>query len=175
MITIKTMTQDQASKLKEIDRSEHIDLIYEMHKGRVVETFKNHECSNWSEDLLKEIQERYLFELSNGGIAIGAFDGESLVGFGVLAHKFRGRNKDQLQIDLMYVTRNYRRLGIGTQIMNELSNEARKRGAEYLYISSTETKSAVSFYKQNGSQIAEEIDEELFTKEPKDIHMIRKL
>lgn len=175
MITYKKMSVDHLNKLKEIDRSEHIDLIYEMHNGKVVEISMNHECPNWSEELLEEIQARYLFELNNGGFAIGAFDGERLVGFGVLAHKFRGIDKNQLQIDLMYVTRNYRRQGIGTQIMNELSNEARARGASYVYISSTETRSAVSFYLQNGSQLTEAIDEELFEKEPKDIHMIRKL
>lgn len=175
MITYQTMTHDQVKKLKEIDRSEHIDLIYEMQNGKLVEAFTNHECPNWNEDLTREIQERYLFELQNEGLAIGAFDGDILVGFGVLAHKFRGRNREQLQVDLMYVSRNYRRQGIGTQIMNELSIEARKRGARYLYISSTETRSAVSFYKRNGSQLTEELDKELFNKEPKDIHLIRKL
>jgi len=175
MIAYRTMTLDEVAKLKEIDRSEHIELIYKMNDGLVVETPMDHECPNWSEDLLREIQERFHVEISSGGLAIGAFDGDSLVGFGVLAHKFRGKDLDQLQIDLMYVTRNYRRQGIGTRIMHELSTEARKRGAGYLYISSTETKSAVSFYKYNGSRLAEEIDEELFNKEPEDIHMIKKL
>lgn len=175
MITYKKMAQEQVNKLREIDRSEHIDLIYEMQNGEIVAIAKNHECPNWSEDVQQEIQARYLFELNNGGVAIGAFDGERLVGFGVLAHKFRGKDNNQLQIDLMYVTRNYRRQGIGTQIMNELSKEARARGARYLYISSTETRSAVSFYKQNGSQLTATVDEELFEKEPQDIHMIREL
>ncbi|MFC4306469.1 GNAT family N-acetyltransferase [Cohnella boryungensis] len=175
MITYQTMSPDQVSKLQEIDRSEHIDLIYEMNNGELIERGMNHQCPNWNEELLREIQERFLFEIDHGGTALGAFDGDRLVGFGVLAHKFRGRDKDQLQIDLMYVTSDYRRRGIGTQIMKTLSNEAFKRGARFLYISSTETRSAVSFYTHNGSRIAEEIDKELFDKEPKDIHMIKKL
>nr|WP_249436128.1 GNAT family N-acetyltransferase [Paenibacillus sp. Marseille-Q4541] len=169
------MTLEQVHKLKEIDRSEKIDLIYEMNNNELVEVNANHECPNWDEALLDEIQERYLLELNNGGIAIGAFDGELLIGFGVLAHKFRGENQDQLQVDLMYVSRNYRRQGIGTRILSELADEARARGAKTLYISSTETRSAVSFYKNYGSQITAEVDEELFNKEPKDIHMIKEL
>ncbi|WP_211750057.1 GNAT family N-acetyltransferase [Paenibacillus sp. Marseille-Q4541] len=175
MVTHQKMTLEQVHKLKEIDRSEKIDLIYEMNNNELVEVNANHECPNWDEALLDEIQERYLLELNNGGIAIGAFDGELLIGFGVLAHKFRGENQDQLQVDLMYVSRNYRRQGIGTRILSELADEARARGAKTLYISSTETRSAVSFYKNYGSQITAEVDEELFNKEPKDIHMIKEL
>ncbi|WP_213533735.1 hypothetical protein [Paenibacillus sp. J45TS6] len=56
---------------------------------------------------------RYCFKRSNNvthssyiaGAAIGSFDGERLIGFGVLAHRFRGKNQDQLQVDLMYVSR----------------------------------------------------------------------
>jgi len=175
MIQIKMMDNSQVDKLQEIDRSEHIDLIYEMNDGQISEITTNHECSNWNEHLLLEIKERYLYELQHNGIAVGAYDEDKLVGFGVLAHKFRGMNKDQLQIDLMYVSRKYRRQGIGTKIIDALKKEARKRGARQLYISSTETRSAVSFYKSCGSRIAEEIDEELFDKEPKDIHMIVEL
>jgi hypothetical protein len=43
--------------------------------------------------------------------------------------------------------------------------------AKYLYISSMETESAVKFYRSCGSTITSEIDEELFEKEPHDIHM----
>jgi GNAT superfamily N-acetyltransferase len=52
-----------------------------------------------------------------------------LVGFGVLAHKFRGRENEQLQLDLMYVSREYRRQGIGSRIFDALSQVAIDRGA----------------------------------------------
>ncbi|WP_442600671.1 GNAT family N-acetyltransferase [Paenibacillus sp. KN14-4R] len=175
MIHYQSMTKDQSNKLGEIDRSESIDLIYEMQDGKLTEVPINNECQNWDVELLREMQERFIHELDHDGMAIGAFDGDLLVGFGVLAHQFRGANQDQLQVDLMYVSRNYRRQGIGTRIMNELSTEAKKRGAKYLYISSTETRSAVSFYQNNGSQLTDHVDEELFLKEPLDIHMLKEL
>lgn len=175
MFKIIMMDDSQVGKLQEIDRSEHIDLIYEMKDGQITEITTDYECSNWDKNTLLDIQERYLFELHHGGVAVGAYADHKLVGFGVLAHKFRGINNDRLQIDLMYVSKNYRRQGIGTRIIDELMKEALKRGAKQLYISSTETRSAVSFYKSAGSVITEEIDEELFNKEPKDIHMIIQL
>lgn len=175
MITFQVLSKEQSNKLKDIDRSEAIDLIYEMKNGHLLEIQTNHECANWDEDIFKEIQERFRIELSNGGMSIGAFHDDVLVGFGVLAPTFRGENKDQLQIDLMYVSRKYRRQGIGTRIMNELSSEARRRGAKYLYISSTETRSAVTFYQSNGGQLTENADKELYEKEPMDIHMVIEL
>lgn len=167
--------KEQVNKIDEIDRSEYIDLIYEMRNQQLIEIIQDHECPNWDENGLEEIKERFVFEMQQGGYAIGAFSANKLVGFGVLAHKFRGVNHDRLQVDLMYVSREYRRQGIGTRIMTELSEEARRRGAKYLYISSTETRSAVSFYRSQGSQITKEIDQELFNKEPMDIHMIKEL
>jgi len=175
IITYQVLNEKHVHKLNEIDRSEWINRIYEMQEGQLTEITAGHECSNWDSDVLQEIQERFVYEIRHGGMALGAFDGDTLVGFGVLAHQFRGDQKDQLQIDLMYVSRNYRRQGIGTHIMNELSDEAKRRGAKALYISSTETESAVFFYRSQGGQLTENVDSELFTKEPLDIHMTKKL
>jgi hypothetical protein len=86
-------------------------------------------------------------------MAVGAFDGDTLVGFGVLAYQWRGDHRDY----------------------GRVAEEARKRGAKYLFISSTDTRSAVSFYKSNGSQLTDDVDPELFQKEPKDIHMLLRL
>lgn len=175
MIRYQVMTTEQVSKLAEIDRSELIALRYEMHGGKLVSTEIHYECPRWDPAALKEIQDRYIFETSRNGLAVGAFDEELLVGFGVLEHRFRGAEKDQLQIDLLYVSRDYRKQGIGTTLLNRLSDEARKRGATYLYISSAETFSAVTFYTTNGARITDKVDEELYRKEPGDIHMLMKL
>lgn len=174
-IAYRLLTAEDESRLREIDRSETIDLIYEMQDGVLTEKAVSNECPAWSAGQLKEIQDRFRYELENGGMAVGAFDGDALAGFGVLAHKFRGENADRLHVDLMYVSRAYRRRGIGTRILDDLSAEARRRGAKYLYISSTETRSAVSFYRSVGSRLAEEADEELLSKEPLDIHMLKEL
>lgn len=175
MISITQMKLDDSYKIHDIDRSETIELIYKCKNGILEEIQAGHECPNWKEDDYAEIILRYEYELKNGGTAMGAFDGDKLVGFGVLAHQFRGKENNRLQIDLMYVTREYRRQGIGSRILDALSKAAVEKGAKYLYISSTETESAVKFYSNCGSTITHEIDEELFEKEPFDIHMLKKL
>ncbi|MDN5284520.1 MAG: family N-acetyltransferase [Mucilaginibacter sp.] len=174
-IVYRLMDLSITGRLGEIDRSETIDLTYEMDQGTLLETETHMECLSWSTDDLKEIQEQYRLELTKGGMAIGAFAGETLVGFGVLGHQFVGPDHDQLPVQLMYVSRNFRRQGIGTRILEMIGDEAGKRGAKYLYISATETQSAVSFYFSNGSNVLDVADKELLKKEPKDIHMSKKL
>ncbi len=174
-ISYQFMTQDQVSKLREIDRSEYIDSVYEVQEGELIDSKVDYECENWDAETLAEIESRFLFELKHEGVALGAFDGNTLVGFGVLAHQRRGEHQDMLQTDLMYVSRAYRRQGIATTILDELSKVAKEKGASYLYISSTETKSAVSFYTNNGGKITNVVEQDLFTKEPEDIHLIKKL
>lgn len=175
MVSINQMKLEESYGIREIDRSEKIDLIYKCKDGNLEEIKAGHECSNWKDDDYQDIISRYEYELKNGGTAYGAYNGNKLVGFGVLAHKFRGKENNQLQIDLMYVTKEYRRQGIGRRILNALSQVAIEKGAKYLYISSTETESAVKFYSRYGSTIATEVDKELFEKEPYDIHMLKKL
>jgi GNAT superfamily N-acetyltransferase len=169
------MKIEDSYRIRDIDRSEKIEKIYQCVDGALLERTMPHECPNWDEKHYEEKITRFEAELSNGGTAYGAYNGDKLVGFGVLAHHFRGKDKNQLQLDLMYVSRNYRRQGIGRRIFNELSRIALQKGAAHLYISATETESAVKFYSSLGSSVASEVDEELFRKEPRDIHMTRSL
>lgn len=175
MLTYRSMKIEEAELISHIDRSEYIAKIYRTEEGKIHETLAGHECATWDQHHLEELQERFRVEMRNGAYAYGAFDGDRLAGFGVLAHQFRGVNKNQLQVDLMYVSRAYRRQGSGRTIMDELKREALSRGAEYLYVSSTETESAVKFYTHCGSALTNEVDPELFRLEPEDIHMLIKL
>lgn len=175
MFIFKEVGIEEAEHIRHIDRSERIERLYKLEDGELKEETAGYECSNWGEDDYVEMISRFKHELTNGGTAYGAYDREKLVGFGVLGYKLRGKDKDQLQVDLMYVSREYRRMGIGKKIMELLSEAAKIRGAKYLYISSTETDSAVNFYSSLGSRLTKEVDKELFEKEPLDIHMVKKL
>lgn len=49
-------------KEQEIDRSEHIDLVYEVHNGELVNSEVDYECGNWDAETLAEIKSRFLLE-----------------------------------------------------------------------------------------------------------------
>lgn len=171
-IRYAVMTPADAGHLHQIDRSETIDLLYEMRNGVLTGVPARIECAAWTAGELAQIRERYLYELAHGGMALGAFSGDVLAGFGVLAHRFLGPAGKSLQLDLLYVSRPYRQHGIARRLLQGLSAEARRRGAASLYISATETRSAVDFYLRRGAAPAPWVDEELFRREPHDIHLL---
>ncbi|BBH19357.1 hypothetical protein Back11_07020 [Paenibacillus baekrokdamisoli] len=175
LITYREMLLEEAHKIAEVDRSEQIEQVYRITEGQLISAQAGHECPSWNDEQLYQLITRMQHELTNGGLAWGAFDGKRLVGFAVLGSKWCGVCKDHLQVDLMYVNRAHRRKGIASQLMRLVEEEAKARGASYLYISSTETESAVRFYQSHGSEWTAEADEELFTLEPLDIHMIKHL
>ncbi|MEJ8303910.1 GNAT family N-acetyltransferase [Saccharibacillus sacchari] len=172
-IVFRKMNLDDAEHLAHIDRSERIEQTCRVENGQEIWTEAGHECPTWDVRQLEELQLRFRSELEQGGAAVGAYDGDRLVGFGLLAHRLLGPQRDTLPIDLMYVSRSYRRRGIGTRLMQLLSREALLRGAKALYISSTESNSAVRFYRSLGSENAAEPDADMLAKEPLDIHMVR--
>jgi GNAT superfamily N-acetyltransferase len=175
VITIRQMYIEEAYKIGDIDRSEFIESTFKMKDGKLEQIAAGHESLSWDNAQISGLIFRFKQEVDGGGHAVGAYEGEQLIGFGLLGHKIRGVNKDQLQVDLLYVSRGCRRQGIGRRIMDELSQEARRRNAAYLYISSAETQSAVQFYRGYGGELAKEVDPELFAREPEDIHMLKKL
>jgi len=171
----RKLTPQDANRLSDIDRSELIERMYAATDGALSSTSVRIESPAWDERTTREMIERFAGELLAGGTAFGCFDGERLVGFGVLSGAFRGEARERLAVDLMYVSRSHRRRGIGTRILRELAAVAADRGAKELYISSTETESAVNFYRNNGGEVTRNVDPELFEKEPNDIHMVMKL
>jgi len=168
-----TLTASEADKLASIDRSETVDSLLEMKNGAPVEQSVNMEVPGWTPEELHAIRQRFVHELQNGGYAVGAYEADTLVGFGVLCGRLFGPQNDYMQVDLMYVSRSHRGHGIGSSILDHLAHEALKSGAQYLYISSTETLPTVSFYQKNGADYI--TDPELLKKEPKDIHMLMKI
>jgi len=174
-IVFRKMGLDDVKDLAHIDRSEWIGQICRIENGQETWIEVGQECPGWNAAQLEELQLRFCSELENGGAAIGGYDGDRLAGFGLLGHRRIGSQNDTLPIDLMYVGRAYRRRGIGTRLMQLLSGEASARGAKSLYVSSTESRSAVGFYRSLGSENAIEPDPEMLMKEPFDIHMVRLL
>jgi ribosomal protein S18 acetylase RimI-like enzyme len=130
-----------------------------------------HEAPRWDERYVEKLAAQLTPKLAAGGTLLGAFEGEELAGVGVLGGEFIGEPANQLEIAFLYVSRPYRRQGVAKRLMDELAEIARARGAEELYISATETESAVGFYLDYGCRLAERVNPELYRLEPKDIHL----
>ena len=170
-VRIDELKDADLDRIGEIDRSELVRFKYVYEHGDLRPVEINHEIPSWTEAMVTEAQEMLAPKLEAGGALLGALEGDRLVGAAVLGGELIGPQSDQLQMAFLYVSNGYRRRGLARALMDEVSRQARERGARQLYISSAETESAVVFYLDYRCRLAETVDPALFELEPTDIHL----
>jgi GNAT superfamily N-acetyltransferase len=171
----REMNREEVVRLSEIDRSEVVEYVYYFRNGKLDLEKESYDIKSWDKEELNCFINR-LFDLyDRQGYVIGAFDGERIVGLIALDNKLFGLNKDQLKLDMLYISSSYRGKGIGRNLMEICMVKAKEVGASKLYISATPFKNTVDFYMRMGGEFASEINIELFELEPYDIHLDLKL
>jgi predicted N-acetyltransferase YhbS len=174
-IQYRAIGPSELDRLGEIDRTEAIDHIYYMRNDELVLEEEHWHLTDWPPGHLDELININKSLLARGGSAWGAFDGDRLVGIASLDSEFIGRKGDTLNMAILHVSHGYRGRGIGTRLMEFTKERALELGAGRIYVSGMPTKRAVTFYMNRGCQLADEVDPELFEREPEDIHMIMDL
>ena len=79
--------------------------------------------------------------------------------------------KSYAQLVCFQVSEEYRRQGVGRKLFSMACEEARRLGADKLYISAHSSKESQAAYRALGCSFAEEINEEVAAEEPFDIQM----
>jgi GNAT superfamily N-acetyltransferase len=176
-IDIRRMDPGELERMSEIDRSERVTRAYEMEDGALTQVEVDWDVAAWTEgsggDHSLSHQKAFCrSHLDRGGVLVGAFSDDSLVGIAVVRPKLR---EDMAQLAFLHITQEFRRRGIATTLMGEAREIARQAGARRMYVSSIPSSSAVGFYLAQGCHLAEDVDPELFALEPKDIHLILNL
>ncbi|WP_027634264.1 GNAT family N-acetyltransferase [Clostridium hydrogeniformans] len=171
----RLLKMSELKLLGDIDRSEITKetYYYKNHKLELVNEFYN--INGWNLEELHEYIERLEDIYSRNGTIYGAFHNNKIVGLGALDNKFIGLNNDELKLDMLYISSNYRKKGIGKNLVALLCEKARDLGAKRLYISATPFKNTVDFYSALGAKLTNEINKDLYELEPYDIHMILEL
>ena len=171
MISSRTLLREEIEHVWNIDRSELVENIYRFENGTLVLRPVNFDVHGWPPGAKEKTTPILLDCYDRGGWFLGAFEGTELVGVVVLEIKLIGKQKDQLQLTFLHVSRSYRNSGLGTQLFERAKAAARERGAKRLYISATPSENTVNFYLRLGCAVAAEPDPELFELEPEDIHL----
>lgn len=112
-----------------------------------------------------------LAALRAGNPAFGAWEDGKLAGFALLAKERFGSAAQYVDLAEFYVSRPYRRRGIGEKLFALVCRGARELGAEKLYISAHSAKESMAAYRKYGCVEAEEIYWPLAKKEPCDVQM----
>ena len=174
-IEYRQLSRKEINKLSQIDRTEIINDVYYMRDGALVLEKEHHDVPEWSETEKQRRIEGLQKVFDKGATFNGAFDGNSLVGMSVLDHNPVRSGDKRLNLEGLWVSRQYRGTGIGKKLFQLAADEARERKAKAMYVSATPSKNTVHFYKRLGCKRAEPIDEYLYEKEPEDIHLELKL
>ena len=98
-----------------------------------------------------------------------ALDNDKVVGFIGLLRKLSG---PYMILDMMQVSSECRGQGVGRKLFEAGKEEARKAGAEALYISACSSEETIAFYRAMGSELAGNPIKEIAEEEPFDLQMI---
>jgi ribosomal protein S18 acetylase RimI-like enzyme len=169
------MQNSEIERIAEIDRSERVTEAYVCKDGSLEQKGVDWDIPRWSiegdhDHTVQAVIEGSQLVLDCGGVLLGAFDGEMLIGFAIYRPNL---SQDTAQLAFLYTSNGYRRQGIGSLFTKEVIALAKADGAKKLYVSATPSTSTVHFYMKHGFELAEEVNPELYELEPEDIHMIR--
>ena len=126
---------------------------------------------NWPQIQCREIAEDLVYNINNDQTGFGAFDGERIIGFATVSHRIFGASARYVQLVCFQISEEYRRQGIGRKLFSMACEEARRLGAEKLYISAHSSKESQAAYRALGCTPAEEVNEKLAAAEPFDVQM----
>lgn len=126
---------------------------------------------NWSVEECREIAADVALHMSKDQTAFAAFDGEMLIGFLTVSHNIFGKTANYVELVCFQVSEPYRGLGIGKALFYQACEEAKKLGADKLYISAHSSKESQAAYKALGCVHAEEINQKLAEEEPFDVQL----
>ena len=174
MITVRNLHIDELGRIGEIDRSERVTLRYRAKDGVLVSEAIDSEAERWSAERVAGYVRRLVMCLQSGGVCFGVEDsaeGGRLAGVAALDAEPVVTRPSLLELKFMHVSQPYRRQGVARGLLDRVEGEARRRGAEGLYISATPTGSAVGFYLSRGATLLVPPDPALLAAEPEDIHL----
>jgi GNAT superfamily N-acetyltransferase len=169
---IRDLERNEIETIWTIDRSEVHHNIYQMRGDQLVLIPAYFETYGWAPGQIERDTPALYACFERGGAFVGMFDDQQLIGVAVLDNVPLGPAGDQLQLKYLYVSREYRRKGVGTRLFQKAVAIARARGAAWLYISATPTENTIHFYERRGAVVNLSPEPELYAQEPDDIHML---
>ena len=172
-IEVRELGADGIELIREIDRSEHIDVLYTVEDGRLHSDRVEFEVPPWDpEGHGDHSSARRITEfrpiVENGAALFGAFLDDRFAGIAIVDPSFEDNTA---WFAFLHVSRAYRRKGVAAALWAAGVEVAAAAGATSIYVSATPSGSAVGFYASRGCRLAASPHPALFAKEPEDIHL----
>jgi GNAT superfamily N-acetyltransferase len=169
-VRVERLSAEDIALIARIDRSEHVDIQYAVRDGMLVEVpVFMAEIPRWNSDDLAAKIEFCTPIVAAGAPLLGAFEGDELAGLAIVDPTFE---PPMAWLAFMHVSRPHRRHGVASALWSAAADIAHEAGATSMYVSATETGSAVGFYLSRGCRLADPVHAGLFELEPNDIHLV---
>ena len=177
-VVYRRLAAADLERVGDIDRTERIDTLYVQH-GRALEqrTGGDWSAPPWLTEGTGEHSVAHQIaecnrHLAAGGIALGAFAADRLVGIGIVTPHIR---PGIAQLAFLHVSDGYRGRGVGGRLSDELEQLARGGGDTTIVVSATPSRNTVRFYRRRGYELTDSPLPELYELEPEDVHMEKEL
>lgn len=126
---------------------------------------------DWSPETCREIAADVAAHLEKDQTAIGAFDGDTLVGFITLSHTLFGTGAKYAELVCFQVSESYRGRGIRKALFHRICGKAGRIGGEKLYISAHSAMETQAAYRALGCVPTGEINWDIAREEPFDVQL----
>jgi GNAT superfamily N-acetyltransferase len=174
---VSELASDDVGLVALVDRSEHVDVEYEVVDGELTERpVTMADVPPWDAvgDGPHSVTAHVAFCrdcVANGAQLLGAFDGDGeLLGLAVVDAGFEPA---LAWLAFLHVSRPHRRRGVASALWAAAEDAARTAGATAMYVSATPTGSAMGFYLRQGCRLADPVHPALYANEPDDIHLVK--
>jgi len=177
VIAYRRLGRDELARVGEIDRTERIDALYVQTGAELERVEGNFSAAPWhagghgGHSVAHQVDECMRW-LDAGGVALGAFEGDRLVGIGIVLPHLR---PGIAQLAYLHVTDGFRDQGIGRRLSDELDTLARDAGDTTMVVSATPSIHTVEFYRRRGYAPTSSPLPELYELEPEDVHLEKRL
>jgi GNAT superfamily N-acetyltransferase len=176
-VTVRELAPDDVGLVALVDRSEHVDVEYEVVDGELTERpVTMADVPPWDPvgDGAYSVAAHVALcrdSVANGAQLLGTFDGDGeLLGLAVVDADFE---PPLAWLAFLHVSRPHRRRGVASALWAAAEDAARTAGATAMYVSATPTGSAVGFYLRQGCRLADPVHPALYANEPDDIHLVK--
>ena len=174
-VSYRQLSLDECHRIDEINPSQMIGKAWREVNGSRQLVDINYQESSWPngvENHLKWLQRTIM----DGGTAVGAFDSDDrLIGFASLNREFFGDKFNHVLLDQLFISLEHRNKGIGRSLFRICANTAKEWHADKIYICAGSAEETIAFYYAIGCSEAEEVNNVLYEKDPRDFQLEYKL
>ena len=168
--TYRALAPEEAARIREIDALDYIARAWRRVDGAYRWIDLCYEDPDYPEGYEAHLA-RVQATLAEGGLVLGAFAGDRLMGFVALRRRLFGSREQYALLDQLFIHRPLRGQGMGRALMERAAEAAHSWGAEKLYLCAGSAEGTLAFYRRIGCVEAEEIEEALREADPNDLQL----